>query len=495
MCLGKWHYKVGGLEMGIWGKLFVGSFFIFLFISAEDVPLAIYQAFDEHCRTIEGKLDDLKNAGFTHIQVSPIAHPNGPWDWEHSAWWMAYQPVKYAIGGRYGTEDDFGGLLGAANYRGLKIIVDVVFNQVGSIYDEVKGKRISREDWERSARGQDGEWNNYMGAVTNKYRVMINWMGRDWGFDRAEHFRSFFPDGSSAGWWVDCPSLNFHNPYVRDVQKRYLDLLVDKGVECFRFDAVEYFPEEAWYDFVHYLGSRLWGRGYSYAEYTGGAPHEQQRYLRDGAHAMDFPLWHTIKSAFSGDGWLSSLKMPQTNGDSNSVTFVETHDMMLDRAKQNTHGIKWVGNDDKDRVLALLYVIARRNGVPLVLNDLFYKDSDRISKALFFRKKIREHGGPVETIEDADWACSDAPGELNKNKDLLVFRIGNLGFMILNKSASFIDGWFRFSEPFGQMKGRTYRKIELGEGHGVTIDQENRTQSKIQIYGRDAVFYLLQEIY
>ncbi len=459
------------------------------------IPVAIYHAFDERFKAIEQKLDEIKKYGFSHIQTSPVNYPNGPWEWDNSSWWMAYQPVKYEIGGRYGNEDDFRRLVSSAQKQNLKIIVDIVFNHVGSVYSNEKGAYLSEGDWRDADRqrreGSSYLWDKYLGIVIDKYRKMINYHYQDWGFDRPEHYRFFV--GSYAPWWGSCPSLNLENQYVRDVQKAYLDKLIDIGVEGFRFDALEYIPESAWYDYVHHIGWRKWGSEYVYGELTLGNPKDQQRFLRDNAHATDFAFYHNLRRVFSYGGKLSDLIVPETNGDAYSVTFAETHDTYEDR-KQGKKGIS-LGGDDRDRILATMFVLARKHGVPLIVNTLFHVDPVRIGNALFFRNKMIQHGAPVEFIETASDACVDHPSELNRSKDLFILRRGNLGFMILNRSNLEIDAWFGFNEPYGEMKGRTYKKVGVGEQYTVKIDSNNRTQSKIKISPRDVVFYILEDIY
>ena len=102
---------------------------------------AILHAFAWDFKTITANLQDIKDAGYTSIQTSPINQckegENGGMalysDDDKGKWYYHYQPTDYVIGNyQLGTEEEFKTLCQEADKLGLKIIVDVPLNHTTS---------------------------------------------------------------------------------------------------------------------------------------------------------------------------------------------------------------------------------------------------------------------------------------------------------------------------------------------------------------------------
>ena len=102
---------------------------------------AILHAFCWDFKTITANLQDIKDAGYTSIQTSPINEckvgENGGMsiqsEDDSGKWYYHYQPTDYVIGNyQLGTEEEFKTLCKEAEKIGLKIIVDVPLNHTTS---------------------------------------------------------------------------------------------------------------------------------------------------------------------------------------------------------------------------------------------------------------------------------------------------------------------------------------------------------------------------
>lgn len=85
---------------------------------------------------IEQHIPQIKEQGFTHIQISPLQPTK---EENNSEWWLLYQPLSHTVGNRLGSLNDLDGLCDTAHKHGLKIIVDVVLRHLagrndGSLY-------------------------------------------------------------------------------------------------------------------------------------------------------------------------------------------------------------------------------------------------------------------------------------------------------------------------------------------------------------------------
>jgi maltooligosyltrehalose trehalohydrolase len=71
------------------------------------------------------RLDDVKAAGFTAIELMPVADFFGRWNWGYDG------VLWYAPDSRYGRPEDVQRLVDAAHERGLMVFLDVVYNHFG----------------------------------------------------------------------------------------------------------------------------------------------------------------------------------------------------------------------------------------------------------------------------------------------------------------------------------------------------------------------------
>lgn len=91
----------------------------------------IYHAFNEPFDQIRAEIPQLKEQGYTYIQISPpqLSNPS-------SEWWARYQPIDFTVlESPLGNEEDLKELIDAAHQQEEKIIVDVVLNHMANYGD------------------------------------------------------------------------------------------------------------------------------------------------------------------------------------------------------------------------------------------------------------------------------------------------------------------------------------------------------------------------
>lgn len=178
-------------------------------------------------RGIIEKLDYLKELGVTAIWMSPIYDsPNDD---------NGYDIRDYhKIMTEFGTMEDFDELLEKAHEKGLKIIMDLVINHTS---DEHAWFQKALED-------PDGEYGGYYFLKDGKG-----------GKAYPNNWTSFF-SGPAWNYYADIDKyalhlfskkqmdLNWDNPKVREELIAMINWWLDKGVDGFRMDVINYISKE-----------------------------------------------------------------------------------------------------------------------------------------------------------------------------------------------------------------------------------------------------------
>jgi alpha-glucosidase len=173
---------------------------------------------------ITRRLDHIADLGVDCIWLSPIfASPQAD---------MGYDVSDYlAVDPLFGDLEAFDRLIQTAHDKGLKVIVDQVLSHTSDQHEWFKQSRVSRTndkaDWYVWADPlPDGapptNWHSHFG-------------GPAWEFDpqRGQYYLHNFL-GSQ-------PDLNFHNPDVVDAILETCKFWLDRGLDGFRLDTVNYY--------------------------------------------------------------------------------------------------------------------------------------------------------------------------------------------------------------------------------------------------------------
>ncbi|MBS3986827.1 MAG: hypothetical protein KGZ38_02615 [Erysipelothrix sp.] len=180
-------------------------------------------------RGIIDKLDYLNDGdpttttdlGITAIWLNPI-HPSNTY---HKYDVLDY----YAVDPKFGTMDDFKELVTKANERGIKIIMDMVFNH--SAFDH---------PWFKAALNDQAPYNEYYRIEktlpVEKYPNRTGW-------------HQTFGINYYGGFWDKMPEFNLDNPLVREEFKNIITFWLELGVSGIRYDAVKHgYDRREWPD-------------------------------------------------------------------------------------------------------------------------------------------------------------------------------------------------------------------------------------------------------
>ena len=210
---------------------------------------------------VTAKLDYIKELGVDYIWMTPFfvspQYDNG-YDVED----------YYNIDPRYGTMEDFEELSREAEKRGIKLMLDMVFNHTSS-----------NHEWFQKALAGDEKYKNFYIFKNGKPdgSAPTNWEskfgGNAWEYvpEMDEYYLHLFH--------VKQPDLNWDNPEVREEVKKIVRFWMNKGVKGFRFDVVNLISKDKYEDDYEGDGRRF---------YTDGPNiHKYLKELNEGSFGQD----------------------------------------------------------------------------------------------------------------------------------------------------------------------------------------------------------------
>lgn len=169
---------------------------------------------------ISSKLDYFGELGVNALLLNPVGY-----DVEN------YTSIDTLLG----NMEDFENLLKDAKGKGLKIIMDFVPNHTSKKHPWFEESKRSKKDPKR-------DWYIWRdGTGVNKKEPPNNWLsvsgGSAWTYDNTseQFYLHQFKEQQ--------PDLNLRNQEVKDELKKALKFWLDKGVDGFRFDSVQYYVE------------------------------------------------------------------------------------------------------------------------------------------------------------------------------------------------------------------------------------------------------------
>ena len=173
---------------------------------------------------ITRRLPHIAGLGVDAIWLSPIfTSPQAD---------MGYDISDYTdIDPLFGTLADFDALIAAAHDLGLKVFIDQVLSHSSAEHPFFKESRASREnpraDWYVWAEG------NPDGSPPTNWLSVFGGPAWEWDTRRRQYYlHNFLPSQ---------PDLNYHNPAVQDWALSVLRFWLQRGIDGFRLDTVNYF--------------------------------------------------------------------------------------------------------------------------------------------------------------------------------------------------------------------------------------------------------------
>ena len=281
-----------------------------------------------HGGDIEGitkHLGYIDSLGVTAIWLTPVLENDMPGGSYHGYATTNY----YKIDPRFGTNDDYCNMIAEAHKRGLKVVMDMIFNHSGVCHKWMTD--MPSKDW----------YNHTDGSVLTNFRLST----------ANDPYRSDYDyDRTTNGWFVPAmPDLNQRNPHVlRYLTQSSIWWIEYAGIDGIRMDT------------------------HPYAD-----PEGMSKWL--AAVLNEYPDYNIVGECWYGEAagtafWQKGSRLNTTGIDSNLPTVMDFPTMMLARDAFKTQSTRLTGlNAIYDR-LALDYLYEDPQHVLTMLDN---HDSDR----------------------------------------------------------------------------------------------------------------------
>jgi alpha-glucosidase len=173
---------------------------------------------------ITARLDAIKSLGVDGIWVSPFfTSPMKDFGYDVSN----YRDVDPM----FGTLKDFDVMVAAAHERGIKVVIDLVLSHTADVHPWFRESRSSRtndkQDWYVWAEPKDD------GTPPNNWLSVFGGSSWEWDTRRRQYYLHNF--------LASQPDLNFHNPDVQDAMLDVARFWLERGVDGFRLDTINYY--------------------------------------------------------------------------------------------------------------------------------------------------------------------------------------------------------------------------------------------------------------
>ncbi|WP_044064242.1 glycoside hydrolase family 13 protein [Hoylesella saccharolytica] len=178
---------------------------------------------------IRQHLDYFTQLGVTALWFTPVLENNTPDENTHSTYHGYATTDYYRVDPRFGTNDDYRRLINDAHAKGLKVVMDMIFNHCGITHPWVKDMPshnwFNRPDYK----------NNYLQTSYKLTPVLDPYASK---VDMAE---------TVDGWFVpSMPDLNQRNPHVmRYLIQNSIWWIETVGIDGIRMDTYPYADREA----------------------------------------------------------------------------------------------------------------------------------------------------------------------------------------------------------------------------------------------------------
>jgi alpha-glucosidase len=173
------------------------------------------------------RLDHIASLGVDAIWLSPF--------FQSPQRDMGYDVSDYKQVDRlFGSLEDFDSFVRQAHTLGLKVIIDQVLSHTSDQHPWFQESRLSRTN----ARADWYVWTDPRkdGSPPNNWNSVFGGRAWEWNSGRRQYyFHNFL---------IEQPDLNFHNPAVQDAVLDVMRFWLERGVDGFRLDTVNYYFQD-----------------------------------------------------------------------------------------------------------------------------------------------------------------------------------------------------------------------------------------------------------
>ena len=286
---------------------------------------------------IRQRLGYIAGLGATAIWLTPVQENDSPDSGDTSSYHGYAITDFYRVDPRLGSNDDYRRLVDEAHAKGLKVVMDMVFNHCGIchpwISDLPSADWLNRPGTHRGASGGKPEGN----YVQTNYRLTPTVDPYAAEIDRRE---------TVEGWFApSMPDLNQHNPHLMAYLTQYSKWWIETaGVDGIRMDTYPYAYRDAmaaWakemdgeYPHMNIVGETWVAEpAFTASWQRGAATSKKDSYLKS---VMDFALFERLNIAKGEetDDYLSGLNRIYNTfaydflypAPENALAFVDNHD-------------------------------------------------------------------------------------------------------------------------------------------------------------------------
>lgn len=173
---------------------------------------------------IIARLDHIASLGVDCIWLSPITRsPQAD---------MGYDVSDYRdVDPLFGSLHDFDSLVAQAHDRGIKVIMDQVVSHTSDLHPWFQESRLNRTN----AKADWYVWADPLpdGSPPNNWPAVFGGRAWEWNPTRGQYYLHNF--------LASQPDLNFHNPAVQDEVLDIMRFWLERGIDGFRLDTVNYY--------------------------------------------------------------------------------------------------------------------------------------------------------------------------------------------------------------------------------------------------------------
>ncbi|MEM1370239.1 MAG: alpha-amylase family glycosyl hydrolase [Cyanobacteria bacterium P01_H01_bin.15] len=437
--------------------------------------IATLHAFNWKYQDIIDNLDTIHEIGYGAILIPPLLYSDPKGD----AWWQRYQPKDYRVLLSYlGGKQELEALISACHAKtpGIRVYADLVINHMANEAREDRLNFPGEAELERYRQDLETFEKNRL------YGDLSVGLFSPWDFNQ---------DGDIVNWGrrgevqyknlSGLPDLK-ESPWILEQQHKTVTALIEMGFDGFRVDAIKHITEPM----IDNLADRPEAKDkFWFGEVLTSSDYDEEVFLwpflnESWIPAYDFPLFTTIREAFSFGGSLKLLVDPGAYRNAlpwyRAVTFVVTHDI------PHNDGFRYNILEPQDEHLAYAYILGRDGGVPLIYSDHnespYEVDRDRWFDA-YKRPDIAAMIKFHNAVQGQEMAM------LYESDMLLIFRRGDQGIVAINKGGS--EQWAEFN-TWGLKNPSTYK--DLIHGHEMAL---SGNQFTLFVPSRTAQMWLSQD--
>ena len=304
---------------------------------------------------ITSKLEHIKDIGANVVWLSPIyTSPQAD---------FGYDITNFTdVDPQYGTLEDFAKLVTKAKALGLRVLLDFVPNHSSLEHPWFK-KSVQRvKPYDNFYIWQNAKIINGTRKPPNNWLSTFTGSAWEWNAERGQYFLHQFVVGQ--------PDLNYRNPFLNLAMKDALTFWLDRGVDGFRIDALNYafedkllrddpksnlpgIPADDYDSLIHtyskdqdetYALLRNWRNHLD--KYSQKHKTDMKLLLTEAYTTI--PL--TMKYYEAGSNAFNFIFMTPLNGESSAVDFKRSIDEWLNNLPQGNVSNWVIGNHDQHRV-------------------------------------------------------------------------------------------------------------------------------------------------